>query len=213
MTTTQLLYLKCIQWYPGLVASNIICENRCIWTLVSKNICIFLSYSGIISALKKSHWTQRTTKAPFPSWRQPITVQTLTTTEITTTTTWTTTCCKPGFPQVLCWRGQTNCGHLRDHSRYSKAKTGFTVLLLTATQMLLLVPLNTKYVIRKSIPFGSIFDLFLLFGLKTCVNFYTSLDEETFGTGGLLLLPFGIWDQSGHENTAEKDWLVALWVE
>ncbi len=43
---------------------------------------------------------------------------------------------------------------------------------------------KTKYEIRKSIPFGSIFDLFLLFGLKTrCVNFYSSPDEETFGTG------------------------------
>ncbi len=43
---------------------------------------------------------------------------------------------------------------------------------------------KTKYEIRKSIPFGSIFDLFLLFGLKTrCVNLYSSPDEETFGTG------------------------------
>ncbi len=43
---------------------------------------------------------------------------------------------------------------------------------------------KTKYEIRKSIPFGSIFDLFLLFGLKTrCVHLYSSPDEETFGTG------------------------------
>lgn len=104
------------------------------------------------------------------------------------TTTVTKTCCKPGFSQVLCRRGHTNCGHLRDHSRYSKPKTGFTILLLTAIKMfrftLSAIKYETKYEIRKSIPFGSIFDLFLLFGLKTrCVNFYSSPDEETFGTG------------------------------